>query len=355
MKRFCALILSLTLLVLFTSCADIPDNPTLPCTHEAGEWEILKEATQTEAGEQIKRCIHCKEILETSSIPVKDTNLMPGAPQEYAITIQNISGTPFKNVSIDIYTDKSLTGLQAQVKTNSSGVAKINLPSGVPYWCVLSSGVPLGYLAQSSYPLSEDGTRITLVPSVIPDPDISGVTYEVGDIIHDFTITDSDGNAFTLSEVLKTKKMVLINFWYIDCYWCKEEFPYMQSVYEEYQDEVAIIAINPYSSDTLSEIQTFKEQRGLTFPMARDTIGLNDAFGEYTWGYPTSVVVDRYGMICFAECNGIVSEEPFRALFDFFTKEDYTPTTLGSIKDLLSTPQEISLSLDIPKKREYKK
>ena len=48
-----------------------------------------------------------------------------------------------------------------------------------------------------------------------------------------------------LAELLKTKKMVLINFWYTSCSWCVTEFPYMQESYDMYSEDVALIALDP--------------------------------------------------------------------------------------------------------------
>ena len=48
----------------------------------------------------------------------------------------------------------------------------------------------------------------------------------------DFTVTDCDGNAFTLSEELKDHEAVLINFWATWCGPCRNEFPAINKVYE---------------------------------------------------------------------------------------------------------------------------
>ena len=49
----------------------------------------------------------------------------------------------------------------------------------------------------------------------------------------DFTVTDSKGKTFTLSEALKDHEAVLINFWATWCDPCKNEFPMLNKVYEE--------------------------------------------------------------------------------------------------------------------------
>ena len=130
----------------------------------------------------------------------------------------------------------------------------------------------------------------------------------------------------------------------------------MQAVYEEFKDEIAIIALDPYSTDTNAEIKTFRDQKGLTFQVAQDTIGLVNAFSNYAWGFPTSIVVDRYGMICLAECSGIVDYAPFRAMFTHFTSDNYQSSIIDNIDDLVAAYPSATADLLTPtiqRKREF--
>ena len=90
----------------------------------------------------------------------------------------------------------------------------------------------------------------------------------------------------------------------------------MNSVYQQYSDDIAVIALNPYASDSESAIQTFKASNGLAFPMAKVDTALMDAFNIAA--FPTSVVVDRYGTITVIEEGAIISEAPFIAAFEHF-------------------------------------
>ena len=64
----------------------------------------------------------------------------------------------------------------------------------------------------------------------------------LGKPLADFTAETIGGGSFTLSEALKEKELVIINLWATWCGPCGMEFPYMEEVYEQYQDRVEIIA-----------------------------------------------------------------------------------------------------------------
>ena len=179
--------------------------------------------------------------------------------------------------------------------------------------------------------------NIVLSSSVIADSDLTGVKYELGDVMRDFTVTTIDGEEFTLSEVLKTKKAVLINFWYSTCSPCINEFPYMESAYQKYQDDIAVIALNNYATDNAEAVKIFQATMGLTIPMVKDYSQLGTAFNVAY--YPTSIIVDRYGTICLIEVGGLTSEKPFIAAFEHFSAGDYQQKLFTTIDEL--TPAEL--------------
>lgn len=158
-------------------------------------------------------------------------------------------------------------------------------------------------------------------------PASAASVYQMGDVIEDFSVTTPDGQVITLSDLLKTHKAVLINFWFINCGWCDYEFPFLQQAYEEIGDEVAVLALTPY--DKSEDIAAYQAEKGLTFPMAEDTANLSSLFG--CTGYPTTVMIDRYGVYCFFESGAMPSASAFLRLMKPFAADDYTESLVNFV------------------------
>lgn len=271
-----------------------------------------------------------------------------GGSATYTVTVKSVGGTPMPSVGVYVYTDETMDDLEDYRATDANGNAVFTLKRSDSY-CVKLAGVPSGYKAAASYPLTGTGTLI-LLPSQLQEGDVGDAELGRGDIMYDFSVTLLDGSTFTLSEVLKTKRAVLINFWYSECDPCKAEIPYMLEAYEAYKDSIEIIALNHYAKDTVEVMKNFVSTFGMTFPVAKDTTDLRYAFGLA--GYPTSIIVDRYGMICVIEEGGITSVKPFNALFSHFAAENYEQKIITDIEQLI--PVELPNKENMPTSDELK-
>lgn len=153
----------------------------------------------------------------------------------------------------------------------------------------------------------------------------------LGDKMPELTVTTVQGKTLLLSELLQNKKMVVLNFWFADCIWCIREFPVMEISYQQYCEDVEILALNPY--DAPGDIAAFQQGHSLSFPMASCSRDLTMAFGVS--GYPTSVVIDREGTICLIHPGAITEKQIFDRLFETFTADAYSSRIYNSISELL--------------------
>jgi thiol-disulfide isomerase/thioredoxin len=116
-----------------------------------------------------------------------------------------------------------------------------------------------------------------------------------GEIAPDFELPMINGESVKLSD-LKGQK-VLVNFWATWCPPCKKEMPELQRFYEEYGDQIQIIAINATASERNEQaVEDFLKENGYTFPVAVDKENkVTDLYLAMT--IPTSYFIGSDGVI----------------------------------------------------------
>lgn len=252
--------------------------------------------------------------------------------RECTLTVTNEAGTPMELVTVVIYEDAACTETVVQRVTNGEGKMSFQHTGPVDNCVAVIQNAPIGYAAEKSYPVSVN-TAITLkagAPLTEEHLNTTKRLLTLGDAMLDFEVTASDGQVFSLSQALQTHDAVLLNFWYMGCSPCKQEFPHLQEAYDQFEGKVAVIAMNPYDSDNAS-IEAFRQEQGYTFPMGKCDERWANIFDIES--YPVSVVIDRYGQICLIH-NGSADKAAFVNTFGFFAAEDYQQTFLRSISQL---------------------
>ena len=275
------------------------------------------------------------------------------------ITDKN-TGKPIPDVSVFLQDEESYSAVMyARGTTDENGIAVLKAEPKYAKF-VYIEGLPKGYVYNDFYALGATGVDITVETKIVENEgDFSGIDLTLGDVMYDFTLNtfsyDKESGEFTskqikLSDLFASgKKAVMLNFWYTTCTYCVEEFPYIQASYERYGDDIEIIAVDAYG-DTEKEMKDFitgfakdaiNSETGevikdsgcaLTFPMAVDTLGLQEAFG-FTVN-PCSVIIDRYGVISMVQVGGVLGERYFTNAFDHFIDKDYKQELYSSIYDL---------------------
>ena len=259
---------------------------------------------------------------------------------EYSVQVITVGGMPLEGVMVYIHNGEGYSVCTAPQETDENGFAKFTLKTSNDY-TVQIDGVPKGYNVREGltkddrYTLDPQGTVIRLSSAPITTGGFED-SYELGDVMYDFTLTDIDGKAYKLSTLLETKDMVMLNFWYIDCSNCAYEFPYINRVYEDYKDDIAILAINDYPDDVVADIREYDgylhnyygvmdESETLDIPLFKVGNGENDLTHSRfpSEGYPTTVIIDRYGVITMIEVGAVLGESKWQNVFDYFVGDDY--------------------------------
>jgi len=144
----------------------------------------------------------------------------------------------------------------------------------------------------------------------------------------DFTVTDTEGNTFNLSEALKDHEAVLINFWATWCKPCALEFPFLNEAYKEYGSRVAFISLSTEPKDTVEKIAKYRKESGIDFPMGRDEdLSLYNYLGGKD-SVPKTVVVDRFGNTVFVHTGMLKKAQEVERVLDPLLGDGYKETTV---------------------------
>jgi len=124
---------------------------------------------------------------------------------------------------------------------------------------------------------------------------VSSMTLAVAQgVAPDFTLTDIDGVNFSLGE--SRGKVVILDFFAIQCADCITEIQTLGILHQEFGDNVTIVSISITPTvDTVEKLQEFRTANNITWTVARDTEGVADNYSIQV--APTLVIIDTEGYI----------------------------------------------------------
>ena len=213
---------------------------------------------------------------------------------EYNFTITNTMSNGIKGLRLDL-------GGGESVKTNFRGKATISAPKDeVMDLSITNLG---GYIYDGfKTEIGKYDYELTLHSVPNPNEIETSASIGIGDNVYDFTLERDDGVKVNLTESMKGKKGAIINFWYINCKYCLEEFPDLNDEYPALKDDYAFFALSQVND--LEHIKKYKEDYGFSnLDFYSDNVGYTNSLGISA--FPTTVLVNTEGLIVAEESAGL--------------------------------------------------
>ena len=127
----------------------------------------------------------------------------------------------------------------------------------------------------------------------------------------DFTLQNLDGDEVNLSDF--QGKLVMVNFWFVDCVPCEDEMPHIQAVSKSWSEELTVLAINRWES--AEKVQGFVDSKSLTFPVLIDSSEeIHDAYNVSKW--PTTFFIDTEGIIQEIQAGAFSSQDEIETILE---------------------------------------
>jgi peroxiredoxin len=135
-----------------------------------------------------------------------------------------------------------------------------------------------------------DGEFVLDQPGVFSQP---GTTVDQsGKPLPDIELVDVDGQPVALQSF--TGKPLVVNIWYVNCPPCARELRDSADVSRELGDAVQFVGVDPV--DDADEMVAFASERGVEYPLLRDTDGTLIT-GAQVAIFPTTLFVSPDGRI----------------------------------------------------------
>ncbi len=137
-----------------------------------------------------------------------------------------------------------------------------------------------------------DGTFVLDEPGVYQQPTDAINADVTGRELPDIALSDVDGAERRLREF--AGRPLVVNLWFSTCGPCKRELRDFAEVDAELGDEVQFVGVDPF--DTVEAMQRFADERGVRYPLWRDTdFALTNELEIV--GYPVTLFVSPEGEI----------------------------------------------------------
>ncbi|MBV9228877.1 MAG: TlpA family protein disulfide reductase [Chloroflexi bacterium] len=129
----------------------------------------------------------------------------------------------------------------------------------------------------------------------------------IGKSAPDFTLSTLGNNASKVRLSDFKGKDVVLNFWASWCGPCNQEAPFLQKAWPGLHSQ-GIVFLGVDSGDITSEALTFLKQYDITYPNVQDTFDSATAISYGSTGFPTTIFINRAGVVVAKWINPLTSQ-----------------------------------------------
>ena len=120
-------------------------------------------------------------------------------------------------------------------------------------------------------------------------------TVEAGRSAPEFSLPGYDGSIIRLSDM--RGKVVLLNFWATWCPPCKAEMPDLDALHREYAQPRNFVVLGMDVEESQADVDRYLSKNPVSFPLALDLDGTVSSDRFRVRAMPTSMIIDRNGVI----------------------------------------------------------
>ena len=146
----------------------------------------------------------------------------------------------------------------------------------------------------------------TAATANLPAQDATGVGIAPGQTPPEFVLPDLDGNDVTLADY--KGKVVVLDLWATWCPPCRQEIPFLVSLYEEYKDQGLVVVGIGLDQGGASVIAPFVEQNEVTYPILVGDQSVSQS--SNVSGIPKTLMIDRDGRVASKDVGFAPTMEP---------------------------------------------
>lgn len=131
---------------------------------------------------------------------------------------------------------------------------------------------------------------------------------QIGERVREYAAADLEGDTVTLESL--RGDVVLLNLWATWCTPCRMETPYLQSVFEEYDDQgFEIVGISMDTGDAADDVAMFVDEYQVTYTILHDP-QMRGMELYQVLGLPATFLIDREGVLRWMRYGPIPEGDP---------------------------------------------